>query len=602
MPDLEQTLQVWERIGERLDWSRAPDAVYSREPPPRGNWFPGGRLNAAVNCLDRHLPARRDRVAFHWEGEPEDRRVLTYGHLATDVCRFAGVLESLGVRPGDRVALHMGLLPETVVAMLACARIGAVHVVMPAVLPSEALQERLANVRARVVITQDGAWRHGMILPLKSRADEAVAGLSSVEHTIVVRRTGMDVSWFEGDSWYHDLLQGVAPSTAEPASFDSEHPLCVAHVANRRELPTGVVHGSANFLAYLLGLHLHALGGEEHVFWFPSEIGWLAGQSHAVYGPLVTGGTGVLYEGMLDTPSHARAWEIVERYRVGVLAATPSIIRSLRGWSGTRLDERDISSLRRLVTAGEAVDEDLASWLERELAARGVELLDGWGQTELGGIVSFNVPSVAGLDVPDPGLDVVDDDGASLPDGEEGELVLRNPWPGTFVAIQADLLSSLRCFRRVPGCYATGDRAKRREAGTLQFLGRIDPVISVSGQLVSLTEVQEALSEHPYAGRVVVAERIDRRLNTGIVALVEPVDGGVDRMRLAAELSDHIKDTLGGLSRPRTIAFIDRIPSGLTEDEARWALRALCENRRAAATFDVTGAELAELAQTRAAT
>jgi acetyl-CoA synthetase len=180
--------------------------------------------------------------------------------------------------------------------------------------------------------------------------------------------------------------------------------------------------------------------------------------------------------------------------------------------------------------------------------------------------------------------------------------VLRNPWPGTFVAIQADLLSSLRCFRRVPGCYATGDRAKRREDGTLQFLGRIDPVISVSGQLVSLTEVQEALSEHPYAGRVVVAERIDRRLNTGIVALVEPVDGGVDRMRLAAELSDHIKDTLGGLSRPRTIAFIDRIPSGLTEDEARWALRALCENRRAAATFDVTGAELAELAQTRAAT
>jgi acetyl-CoA synthetase len=601
MPDRQQTLDVWARIGERLDWAHPPGATYSPEPGPRGTWFPDGRLNVTVNCLDRHLPERRDRVAFHWEGEPEDRRVLTYGQLATDACRFAAVLSSLGVRPGDRVALHMGLLPETVVAMLACARLGAVHVVMPAVLPAEALQERLANVHARVVITQDGAWRHGVILPLKSRADEAVAGLSSVEHTIVVRRTGMDVSWYEGDSWYHDLLQGVTADGGEPPAFPSEHPLCVGHIANRRVRPTGIVHGSANFLASLHALHTHAFGGEENVFWFPSEIGWLAGQSHGIYGPLLVGGTGVLYEGMLDTPSHDRAWEIVERYRVGVLAATPSIIRSLRGWSGTHLGDRDLSSLLRLITAGEALDEGLAGWLERELGGRGVQLLDGWGQTELTGIVTFNNPGDDRLHVPDPGLDVVDGTGASLPDDEEGELVLRHPWPGTFVAVEDDELASLRCFTRHPGSYATGDLARRRTNGTLEFLGRIDPVVSVSGQLVSLTEVQEALLEHPYVAQVVVAERPDRRLNTGIVALVEPTDDDVDRIRLAAELSDHIKETLGGLSRPRTIAYIERIPSGLSEDEVRWALRSLCD-RRPAATFDVTGAELAELAQTRAPT
>jgi acetyl-CoA synthetase len=600
MRDRAEILGMWEEIGARLDWARPPDAVYSDDPPPRGTWFPGGRLNVAVNCLDRHLPTRRDVVAFHWEGEPEDRRVLTYGQLATEVNRFAAVLRSLDVTPGDRVALYMGLLPETVVAMLACARLGAAHVVMPAVLPPEALQERLVNVHARILVTQDGAWRHGVILPLKARADEAVAGAASVEHTIVVRRTGVDVSWYEGDGWYHDLLQAVTPDDDEAEAFDAEHPLCVGHVANRRERPTGVVHGSANVLASLLALHAHTLGGTEQVFWFPSEIGWLAGQTHGVYGPLVTGGTGVLYEGMLDTPSHERGWEIAERYHVGVLAATPSIIRNLRGSFGTRLAERDVGSLRRLVSAGEAIDEDLASWLERELVARGVELLDGWGQTELTGIVTFNSPATAEHGVPDPALDVVDEDGASLPDGQEGELVLRHPWPGTFVAIEDDDLHALRCFARYPGCYATGDRSRRRPDGRLDFLGRIDPVISASGQLVSLTEVQEALLEHPYVARAIAAEHPDHRLGTGIVALVEPVEDSVDRERLAADLAHHIKDTLGGLSRPRTIVFVDGVPSGLSEEGLRRAVRALSDTRQAAATLDVNGAELAELAASRA--
>jgi acetyl-CoA synthetase len=591
-------LKAWQDMADRLHWARPPEAVFDAAPAPRGRWFAGGELNVAANCLDRHLPERHDRVAFYWEGEPGDRRQLTYGDLADEVGRFAAVLHSLGVEAGDRIALHMGLLPETVVAMLACARLGAVHAIMPAVLPPDALQERVRNIQARVVITQDGAWRHGLILPLKARADEAVAGVSSVEHTIVVHRTGLNVSWYEGDNWYHDLTGAVTSADApNAAAFPAEHPLCVAHVANRRERPTGVVHGSANLLAYVLALHSGAFGGPDEVFWFPSEVGWLAGQSNAVYGPLVSGGTGVLYEGMLDTPSHARAWEIVERYDVGVLAATPSIVRSLRGWSTTRIGERQLSSLRRLITAGEAIDEELVSWLQRELTSRGVELFDGWGQTELGGVVAFNSPPNSDLDVPDPALDVVDDDGRSLPDGDEGELVLRHHWPATFVAIEADDLASLRCFTRHPGFYATGDRARRRPDGTLHLLGRIDPVISVSGQIVSLTEVQEALLEHPYVARAVVAERSDGEHSRGVVALIEPNQNAADRGRLAVELSAHIKDTLGGLSRPRTIVFADAIPDELSEAEARRATRALCSLRRAGATLHVRGSELAELAR-----
>jgi acetyl-CoA synthetase len=456
----------------------------------------------------------------------------------------------------------------------------------------------MANISARVLVTQDGAWRHGVILPLKSRADEAVAAVSSVQHTIVVRRTGMDVAWYEGDRWYHELVAGPGFQPAGLDAFPSEHPLCVAHVANRRERPTGVVHGSANFLAYLISLHSEVLGGRDEVFWFPSEIGWLASQGHVVYGPLVVGGTGVLYEGMLDTPSHDRAWEIVERYGVGVLAATPSIIQSLRGWSGTHLRGRARGSLRRLITAGEALDDDLASWLDRELAPRGVQLLDAWGETELGGIVAFNLPSDVHLDVPDPGLDVVDQAGRALPVGSEGELVLREPWPGTLVALEDDDLRDLRSFSRYPGCYATGDRAVRHEDGTLRFLGRIDPVISVAGQLVSLTEIEEALLEHPYVRRAIVSERRDGRLGVGVVALIQP-DSGADRDRLTIELSDHIKETLGGLSRPRTILFADELPGELSDEELRRAVRAFCSSHRIGATAELRGAELADIASVR---
>jgi len=581
----------WDVVARQLAWAREPEQTYVGD-SARGRWFPKGTLNVAANCLDRHLDDQRDAVAVHWEGEPGDRRSITYGELHADVCRFATVLQSLGVRAGDCVVLQMGLIPEAVVAMLACARIGAVHAVMPSVLPPDALEARIADAAAQVVVTQDGAWRHGVILPLKARVDEAVAAVRDVEHTIVVRRTGLDIAWYEGDRWYHELMEPVRPQAEPVRSFPAEHPLFIVHLANRRGRPNAIVHGSGNFLAYLLAFHGGLLDRRDHTFWFPSEIGWLACQAHGIYGPLACGGTSVLFEGMLDTPSHDRVWQVVERYGVEVLAATPSLIRHLRAWKDSPPRRRGIASLELFVSAGEAIDEDLAAWLRREVGTGGARIVDAWGQTELGGLVAFNSGD---RPVPDPGLDVVDGEGRSLPVGGEGELVLRHRWPGTCIARGSGDEVPARAFARFPGMYATGDRALRRPGGTLRFLGRIDPIITVSGQLVSVTEVEDALLEHPFVARAVVSERPDPRTNRAVVALVEPTGATVDREELAGELRSYIADSLGGLSRPRTIIFTDSVPPALSGEDLRRALGAMCTARPVAGLLSTTAAELAAL-------
>ena len=591
MPEAGVVAAEWPAVARRLRWVREPSETYVAD-TPRGRWFPDGTLNVAANCLDRHLDDRPAAVALHWEGEPEDRRSITYAELHADVCRFAVVLQSLGVRAGDRVVLQMGLIPEAVVAMLACARIGAVHAVMPSVLPPDALEARIADVAARVVITQDGAWRHGVILPLKARVDEAVAAVRGVEHTIVVRRTGMDIAWYEGDRWYHELMELVGPQTDPAPAFAAEHPLFIVHLANRRGRPNAVVHGSGNFLTYLLAFHGALLDRADHTLWFPSEIGWLACQSHGIYGPLACGGTSVLFEGMLDTPNHDRVWQVVERYRVEVLAATPSLIRHLRAWKDSPPRRHDLDSLELFMSAGEAIDEELAAWLRREVCTRGAGIVDAWGQSELGGLVAFN-----GGDrpVPDPGLDVVDGDGRSLPVGREGELVLRNRWPGTCIGRGGDGGIAARPFSRFPGMYATGDRALRRPDGTLAFLGRIDPIVTVSGQLVSVSEVEDALLEHPFVARALVSDRPDPRTNRAVVALVEPTGAEVDREELARDLRSYIVGSLGGLSRPRTIVFTQGLPDSVSDQAVRRALGAMCTARPVAGVLSATATELMAL-------
>jgi len=576
-----EVLRQWEEIARTLVWRRPWDEVHA--PDARGGrWFPGGTLNASESCLDRHLPELADRVAFHWEGEQGDRRTITYGGLHADVCALADGLRSLGVEPGDRVALYMGLIPETIVAMLACARVGAVHAVMASALPADGVADRLADLDPKVLVTQDGAWRHGVILPLKARADEALTAAAGVDHTVVVRRTGIDVEWFEGDRWYDELVARRRPGSSPPRELPalaSDHPLLVVYIANRRGRPTGIVHGTGGFLTYAAALHAGAFSpGLDEVLWCAVEIGWITGQSHAVYGPLACGATSVAYEGMLDTPTRARAWEVIERYGVTSLVTTFSALRSLRGSVDSRPREGQLASLRRVVTAGEATDPEVLAWLVTQIPS-GADVADGWGQTELGGGVHFTSPTSDLAAVPPAGLDVVDAEGASVRVGATGELVLRHPWPGAFVGIQnEDTEVAARYWGHLDGVYATGDRAMPAPGGSLVFLGRVDPVVSVSGQLVSLTEIREALLEHPFVGDAEIVERVDRESGPSLAACVVLADSLAGGEELARSLRGHVRERLGGLAQPRLVAFLDAFPEEVDGDARRVALGLLCSS------------------------
>lgn len=597
MRDLAATLARWKRTADGLVWSRPPDHVFVEEPDGHGRWFPGGELDLVANTVDRHAEARPHQPAIHWEGEPGDRRTLTYRQLQVEVDVVATALHSLGIGPGDRIALHLGLTPEAVVTMLACARLRAVHAVLPAVLPPEALAARLHDLAPRLLVTQDGAWRHGVVLPLKVRADEALTAGGSVEHTLVVRRAGIDVPWYEGDRWWHELLAtprpgaGSAPRSLPPAPVPADHPYLVAYVANRRGAPTGLVHGTAGLLAHCLEMHTSGFGlGPGEVLWVPAELGWVATQTHGILGPLTAGGTAVVYEGMLDRPHHGRAWEIIQRYQIHGLVMTPSVARALHRWADRPPTPEQVASLRVIVTAGEPIDTGTAAWLASTVGGGRVHLGNGWGLSELGGAVVVD-PPVTGTDPPDPGLEVVDASGDPLPVGEAGELVLAHPWPSATLRILDTPASRPGRDPARPGVFATGDRARRRDDGSIDYLGRIDRVFSVSGQLVSATEIRTVLEEHPFVARAEVVDRPDPRTGRAVVAWVALTGAAIGDQALADEFRMHVHETLGGLAQPQAVAFVDRFPVDVEEEALHRALQAL--SLTAPRILHVTEAQLA---------
>jgi acetyl-CoA synthetase len=594
----ERAVAGWGEAAAGLGWDRGFDDVH-RPDRPGGSWFVGGTLNACVNCVDRHLPDRAGRVAIHWEGETGERRTITYDALQAEVATFAEALRGLGVGAGDRVALHLGWIPEAVVAMLACARLGAVHGVLPASLPADALADRLADLQPKVVVTQDGAFRHGLIIPSKSRADEALAAAGGVEATVVVRRVGIDVAWYEGDRWYHDLLAAPRPGShrvaiAGAASVPADHPLLIVPLAHRRGRPTWIVHRTGGYLVAAATVHSRALTARpDDVLWCAAEIGWIGGQTHGVYGPLACGATTVMSEGTLDVPSRSRAWEIIERYGVNTLVTTPSVVRNLRQWVDTPPGEADLSSLRLIVTLGEGIDADTRNWLDVEVGGGRALVANAWGQTELAGLVTVT-PSPSPAAVPDPGLDVVDAGGRPVPPGDTGELVLLHPWPGTFLAAEGIPDRADAWWGPYPGAYATGDEARRESDRGLTVLGRRDPVVTISGQQVSLTEVGRILEEHPLLAAVDVVAVPDERRGQALCACVvlDKADAGDE---LARELRAHVHDALGGLARPRTVAFVEAFPPELPPEARRRALRLLCA-ANPSEWFSVSAAQLAAAA------
>lgn len=605
---------AWAEIAGLIDFDRPYSELWV--PGPRsGTWFPGATVNLSTNCLDRHLAERADRVALYWEGEPGDERSLTYAELHQQVTALARALRGMGVGEGDRVGLHLGWLPETVVAMLACARVGAIHAVLPALLPAEPLADRLGLLELKVLFTQDGAWRHGTVLPTKARADEALLASGSVQHTIVVRRTGMDVAWFEGDRWYHDLVgptrRASAGSRADdndlgaPVPVPGDHPIAIVPLATKGGRPVSVLHGTATMLAGALAVHRRLRTGG--VFWCAGDVSWTVTQFHGIYGPLAHGDTAVMYEGTLDQPAPTRAWEIIAKYGVESMVATPSVMRTMRGWARELPEVSRIPSLARVTTAGEPVEEDLAEWLAQAFASRDLQVLDAWGQLELGGIVRVIDPSGpdpdgAGADVdvdtemPNCDLDIVDATGAAADAGHAGEAVLRLPWAGTLVAVEGEQAPAAEShWTRHPGCYATGDLALRDDRGHVVFLGRTDDVVSISGQLVSLREVREVLEDHPYVSAAEVTWRKDPELGRALVAAVvldDDVSRGRDLDEVAVELMNAVREIMGGLARPRALLVIDRFGDELGRLARAQAIATLATPDRIGGPREVTWSQV----------
>lgn len=581
-------LDAWRMAAQQTDWMQPYTSVWQAA-PPFDHWFVDGAINLSVNCLDRHLSDKADQVAIYWEGEPGDRRELTYADLHSDVVDLARALRARGVEAGDRVAFHLGWLPETVTAMLACARIGAVYMFVPTPLPVEALIERLSNFGPKVLFTQDGAWRRGAILPLKARIDDALSAVPGIELTIVVRRTGVDVPWYEGDRWYHELFTDSRPGAVRadeaPAELPAEHPLSIEALVNRRGKAVSVTHATARMLLSAAMVHRYGSCGDG-TSWIAGDASWIASQASGIYGPLFWGQTTVMYEGALDTPNHQRAWEIIERYRVEALMLSPSAARMLREWSPRPPDLTQIGTLRRFATLGERADRSLLKWFADDVGRGRISVADGWGQVQLGGVMRFD-SSIDPEHMPDPGFRIVDPAGAPVPKGETGEVILIAPWAGLVADVHGAAAEDVieTHWRTHEGAYATGDLARYDGSGAIEFLGRRDQVVSVAGHLVSLTEIREVLLEHPYTRQADVFEvrsTLSKPFVMAAVVVETEMVADLDDSRVAHDLLDGVREIIGGLARPRGVMFVDRFGDELTGTQRRTSLEVLASTARPA--------------------
>ena len=578
---------------EVLDWSGAPVA----------RWFADGRLNACYNAVDRHVEAGNgDRVALLFEGEPGDRREVTYAELQREVCRAANALTALGVGLGDRVAIYLPLIPEAVVAMLACARIGAVHSVVFGGFSAEALRSRIADAEAVAVITADGGFRRGSASALKPAVDESLEGETSVRHVLVVRRTGQDVAWTDGrDVWWHEALDAAADQHV-PVPVEAEHPLFILYTSGTTGKPKGIFHTTGGYLAQSAYTHLNVfdLKAETDVYWCTADIGWVTGHSYVVYGPLINGASQVIYEGTPDTPHRGRWWEIVERYGVSILYTAPTAIRTCMKWGEEIPAGFDLSSLRVLGSVGEPINPEAWMWYRRIIGGDRAPVVDTWWQTETGAIMISPLPGVTATKpgsamtaLPGIAAEVVDEMGDPVPNGSGGYLVLTEPWPAMLRGIWGDQQRFVDTYwSRFPDLYFTGDGAKKDADGDIWLLGRVDDVMNVSGHRLSTAEIESALVSHPMVAEAAVVGASDETTGQAVVAFVilrkEHLDqvakdgGGAD---VAAILRRHVTKEIGPIAKPRTILMVTELPKTRSGKIMRRLLRDVAEHR---AVGDVT--------------
>ena len=600
----------WARQALALDWYDEWDTILDWQ-LPFARWFGGGRLNVSYNCLDRHVEAGRgDRVAFHWEGEPGDTRTVTYAALLDDVQRFANVLRSLGVQRGDRVAIYMPMIPELAVAMLACARIGAPHSVVFGGFSADALADRIDDARARVLVTADGGWRRGAVVPLKANADAAVARTPCVEHVVVVRRTDSDVDMHDTrDHWWHDLVAGADP-VCEPEHMDAEDLLYLLYTSGTTAKPKGIMHTTGGYLTQVAFTtkYVFDLRPDSDVYWCAADIGWVTGHSYIVYGPLANGATGVMYEGSPDFPARDRWWTIVERYGVTVLYTAPTAIRTFIKWGTQEPAGHDLSSLRLLGSVGEPINPEAWTWYWEHVGGGRCPVVDTWWQTETGAILIAPLPGATTLKpgsatfpLPGIGAEVVDDQGNPVAPGGGGYLTLTRPWPSMLRGIYGDPERYRDTYwSRFEGRYLTGDGARVDEDGYFWLMGRVDDVMNVSGHRVSTTEVESALVDHPTVAEAAVVGAKDDTTGQGIIAFVTLKADFETSDEHGEVLRRHVAVRIGAIARPKTIVFTDDLPKTRSGKIMRRLLRDVAEGRSLGDTTTLADVTVVEEIKRRA--
>jgi acetyl-CoA synthetase len=589
----------WARLAEsELHWFKKWDDVL-KWAPPHAEWFVGGKINIAYNCLDRHLSTwRRNKAALVWEGEPGDTRTLTYQQMHTEVCRFANVLKKIGVQKGDRVALYMPLIPELAISMLACARIGVTHSVVFGGFSSSALIDRINDAQCKVVVTADGGWRRGSEVKLKAAVDEALKETPSVKSCVVVKRTGSNIYMEAGrDHWWHELITTVnADCPAE--ELDSEHPLFILYTSGTTGKPKGILHTTGG---YLLQAHLTTKWifdlKDEDIYWCTADIGWVTGHSYVVYGPLSNGATALMYEGAPNWPEPDRFWEIIERHRVNILYTAPTAIRAFIKWGEQWPLKHDLSSLRLLGTVGEPINPEAWMWYHRVIGKERCPIVDTWWQTETGAIMITPLPGATPTKPgsgtkPFPGIeaDVMTRDGKSVGANQGGYLVLTRPWPAMLRTIYGDdARYQQQYWSQIKGVYFAGDGARKDEDGYFWIMGRIDDVINVAGHRLGTAEIESALVSHEAVAEAAVVAKPDDLKGSAIVAFVTLEGGRTPSDALKEELRRHVTKEIGALARPDDLRFADALPKTRSGKIMRRLLREIATSGSVAG--DVTTLE-----------
>ncbi|GAB3041153.1 acetate--CoA ligase [Sediminivirga luteola] len=590
----------WERDFEQtLDWSEAPFA----------KWFVGGTLNVAYNCVDRHVEAGNgERVAIHFEGEPGDTRTLTYAQLKDEVSKAANALASLGVAAGDRVAIYLPMIPEAVISMLACARLGATHSVVFGGFSADALHSRIVDAEAKVVITADGGYRRGKPSALKPAVDAALAkSETTVEKVLVVQRTGQDTEFDESrDLWWHEVVDPASPEHT-PQGFDSEHPLFILYTSGTTGKPKGILHTTGGYLTQAAFTHKNVfdLKPEKDVYWCTADIGWITGHSYLTYAPLANGATQVVYEGTPDTPHRGRWWEIVEKYKVTILYTAPTAIRAAMKWGDDIPEKYDLSSLRVLGSVGEPINPEAWMWYRRVIGGDKAPIVDTWWQTETGALMISPLPGVTATKpgsaqraLPGIVVDVVDDAGQPLENNVGGFLVVKEPWPSMLRGIWGDPQRFKDTYwSTFEGMYFAGDGARRDDDGDIWFLGRVDDVMNVSGHRLSTTEIESALVSHPAVAEAAVVGAADETTGQAVVAFVILRSSHAEDEGITEALRQHVGQEIGPIAKPKRVLVVSELPKTRSGKIMRRLLRDVAENREVGDATTLADSSVMDLIQ-----